>query len=68
MKTNNQKVAIAVLQEKIEEIDQKLSRVLDNHLPHIYEKLEAVDKRNAYFSGGIAVLIIMLEIILRFIK
>ena len=62
------KVDIAVLQEQIEKIDERVDRIENNHLPHLQEKLESIEKKIAYYSGGLFVGITLLELIIKFLK
>lgn len=56
-----QRVDIAVLQEKIGKIDADVSKILNNHLPHIEGRLNIIDKKMAYYSGGLAIAVFLIE-------
>ena len=63
-------VDVAVLQTKVEVIGINVEKIMTNHLPHLDEKIDKlgdrtneIDKRNAYFSGGLAALVIVIGIV-----
>ena len=62
------KVNIARLQEKVESIDSRLDKIENNHIPHLHEKMEAIEKKIAYYSGALFVAISFLELIIRFFR
>ena len=63
-----QKVDIAVLKDQVERLDERVDRIENNHLPHIHEQLDGIEKKLAYYSGGLFVGITILELIIRFFK
>ena len=62
------KINIAVLQTKLDSIHDRLEKIETNHLPHIYSKLENIEKKMAYYAGGLAVIISLLQIVLSILK
>lgn len=67
-KNNQQDQKIIALQVEIAYIKEDVQDIKRNHLPHLQEKIEAIDRKLAYYAGGLAVLIFFIEFILRFIK
>jgi len=55
------------LEKRFDKIDYELKDIKENHLEHIYNRLGRIEKKLAYYMGGIAVLVIVLEIVLRYI-
>lgn len=58
------KIDIAKLQIQVETLDKNMNTILSNHLPHIYERMGSIEKKIAYYSGGIAIIIILAQAIL----
>ena len=56
-------INIAVLQEKVNEMNKFIDDIHKNHLPHIYSRLNKIDTRMAYYAGGLAVLMVLLQFI-----
>ena len=64
-KCKNKEADIAVLQEQV-------GQIYTNHLPHINERLERIentviklDKKQAYWAGGLAALVIIVPILIK---
>ena len=69
MKNGSQtKIDVAVLQEQIERLDINVTRILENHLPHIQAEIEAIRLKIAYWTGASAVLGVIVQILLKYIK
>ena len=69
------KIDLAILHERVEklggdimEMKEGHKQILTNHLPHIYEELTTIKVRLAYWAGALASLIIIIQIIVKFIK
>jgi len=62
-KCEDNKLDIAVLNEKVQHTEEFVKEMKENHLPHIYDRLNDVDKSIARYAGGLAVLIILVQII-----
>lgn len=56
---------IAVLQTKVETIDANVNTVMTNHLPHIYERLGGIENKLAYYSGGLAIISVLVPILIK---
>ncbi len=54
---------IAVIKNDINHIKAEIGNIKENHLPHIYKRLISVERKIAYWSGGIALLIIVMGIL-----
>ena len=68
MNRNYLETKIAVIEEKLNSTHDKLEKIEINHLPHIYNKLSSIEKKQAYFAGGTAVAIGTIEIIIKLLK
>lgn len=69
METNGQtKIDVAKLEVRVGTLTDDVKSIKDNHLPHIYEKLGSIEKKQAYYAGGIAVVVIAAQWILNTIK
>ena len=63
---------IAVLKEQLKYVVESIDSIKENHLPHIYNRLEKLDERFgkietriAYYSGGIVVAMALLQFIFK---
>ena len=63
-KCKDSEVDIAVLDTRVKSVESFVEDMNKNHLPHIYEKLHKIDNRLAYYAGGIAVLIIIINLVI----
>ncbi len=63
-----QEVQIAVLQEQVKDLQTSVDKVLDNHLPHIQERLDSIEKKMAFYVGGGTAIIAIAQIISQYIK
>ena len=66
MSNGKQKVDIAVLQEQVKALDEKIEMILSNHLPHLEERLRGIELKLAYYAGGIVVLLSAVDIATRY--
>ena len=69
-----EKVDIAILKTDLKYIKKELHEIKTNHIKHINDRLYTIDckqatqdKKQAYYSGAIAVILVVVEIILKFI-
>jgi hypothetical protein len=62
---NGKEIKIAVLQEQVKEVQSDVTKILDNHLPHIYDRLGSVEKKIAYYTGGMAIIVIIAQAIIQ---
>lgn len=60
-----QKIDIAVLHERVERIDAAVDKILTNHLPHLEEKVDAIERKMAYYAGAVAVLVVVANYLLK---
>ena len=60
-----QNIEMARHDERIKIIEAFMEEISRNHLPHIYDSLEGIKLRLAYYAGGIVVAIWVLE---KFVK
>ena len=56
-------VDIAVLDNRVKATEKYIEELQTNHIPHIYEELSKIKQYIAYASGGLAVLILVLNFI-----
>jgi hypothetical protein len=54
---------IAVLESKVDGLVKMNETVMSNHLPHLQERLESIEKKLAYWGGGLATLIAASQIL-----
>lgn len=57
-------VEIARLDERTNSHDDFIKEMKDNHLPHIYKSLNKIENKIAYYSGAIAIIVILAQIII----
>lgn len=56
---------IARLDERVMDVQHSLEKVMDNHLPHIQARLDSIERRLAYWAGGIAVAVPTIQYIIQ---
>ena len=56
-------VNIAVLENRVEATERYIEELQTNHIPHIYEEISNIKIWIASASGGLAVLIIILNFV-----
>jgi len=68
-------VKIAVLQEQVGQLRKDIAEIRENHLNHISKDLTAlandlgvVKQKIAYYAGGLALLVVALDFVIKFIK
>ncbi len=59
-----EKIDIAVLKTQVKELQTSVDKILDNHLPHIQDRLDTIDNRQAKYAGGLAVLTVVIPILI----
>ena len=57
------KTDIAVLKVEHTSVKEFIKSMEANHLPHIYNRLNSIEKNIAYWGGGIAVFIVIAQLI-----
>lgn len=73
--TENQKIQLALHEERIANLSTDVKLILTNHLPHIQEAIEkgaektderfnSIERKLAYWGGAIAVIIIIAQLII----
>jgi len=60
------KINVAVLQERVDKVEDWIEKMENNHLPHIYDKLSSIERKMSYWGGAIAVLLGILQVALAF--
>lgn len=71
-----QKIQIALHEERIQNLSSDVKLIMSNHLPHIQEAVDklsektderfsSIEKKLAYWSGAIAVVIIIAQYVLK---
>ena len=61
MNDSKQDIDIAVLKEKVENIESVILKIMDNELPHIKKEVVNLKLHLAFYSGGLAVISIILK-------
>jgi hypothetical protein len=59
---------IAILKEQLKYIVENIDSIKENHLPHIYDRLNSIEKKLAYYLGGLAALTVIINVLLKFVK
>lgn len=70
------KITIALHEERIKNLSSNVDLIMTNHLPHIQdavdklaekteEKFSSIEKKLAYWSGGIAVIVVLAQYLLK---
>ena len=67
---NNEKqnIDIAVIKNEVSHIKKEVGDIKENHLKSIYKRLIGIERRLAYGSGGIAILVILVGLFIKFYK
>lgn len=55
VKNGKTKIDVAVLQEQVKRIDENVIKIMDNHIPHLHDEIDAMKMKMAYYAGGVAV-------------
>ena len=58
-----QAVNIAVLKERVDKMDDFVTEIRDNHLPHIYESINELKVQMAYYVGGGTAIVVVVQFI-----
>ena len=58
-------VDIAILKNDVKNIKEIVGKIEENHLPHIYDRLGKIERLIAYGMGGIAVLMVAIQVIFK---
>ena len=66
MSESDNKENIARLDERTKVHGEFIDEMRSNHLPHIYQRLGGIEKRIAYYTGGIGAALGILQTILTF--
>ena len=61
------KIDLAVLQDRVNSIDSRLGKIEENHLPHIHETLNKIETKIAYYSGGVVVAGVLLQLLMKYL-
>lgn len=62
-----QEIDIAVIKNQVDEIKKWINNADINHFPTIEGRFDKLEKKLAFYSGGITVAIFLVNIIMRFI-
>ena len=68
MTDKNRDIKIAVIQEKVNNIEAWQNNADINHFPTIEKRFDGVELKIARWGGGIAVLVILVPLLIKFIK
>ena len=67
MENNNQQnIDIAILKEKVSKIEERLDMYETNHFPSIERRFDVLEKKLAYWGGGLGASLAILQIVLSF--
>ena len=67
IKNGNGKVKIAVLYEKVEKIEKWVDNADVNHFPSLERRLDGIEQKIAYWSGGIVAAGAIIQLILKYL-
>ncbi len=56
-----QDVEIAVLQEQVKVVSTNVDTIMTNHMPHLNARVECIERKLAYYTGGLAALTTLLH-------
>lgn len=59
----NEKVEIAVLQTEMRSVKEDISTIMTNHLPHLQSRLDSIERKLAYYAGGIVVILTIVNLV-----
>lgn len=62
---NGTKINVAKLQILVELLQKDVSDIKNNHLEHIYDRIGSLERKIAYWAGGVGVGLAILQILLR---
>lgn len=54
------------IEERFDKVDSDLKDIKENHLQHIYNRLSKIETRIAYYVGGLGVIIVIVDIIIKY--
>ena len=64
MGKNGIKIEVARLDERLNNVEDFVKKMEENHLPHIYNRLNRIERMIAYSSGGIMIIIVIAQMLL----
>ena len=59
---------LAKLETKMDNIERMLDKLMNNHLVHLQDKVEQLETKMAYYVGGLAALVFIGDVVLRFLR
>lgn len=62
------RTSIARIEEKVKTLQSDVTTIRENHLEHIYHRLNSIDKKQAYYAGAIVVVVAIAQWIFSHIK
>jgi hypothetical protein len=72
---SNESERVAILEEKyvgvskqMDKMDEKIEKIMSNHLPHLQDGMNRIENKLAYYAGGFAVLFTIVEIVIKILK
>ena len=61
---NENKVDIAVLDNRVKTVESFIEDMTKNHLPHLYQGINTLKIRQAYWAGGITAVVVIAQILI----
>ena len=55
------------IDERVKLLIEKVNDISQNHLPHLNARLDKIEQRIAYYVGGIGGIMVIADILLRFV-
>lgn len=62
------KLDIAVLKEKVDQHDEFIDKILNNHLPHIQARLTKIEVKMAWYAGAIVAATAVIQVLISIYK
>lgn len=59
-----QDVLLGKIEERVFNLANEVEKIMSNHLPHIQARLDSVEKKLAYYAGGIVVATAIVQFLL----
>ena len=60
-----QEIDVVILQEQMLETKEFIKDMKVNHLPHLYDGINEIKRQQAYWAGGITVVVILAQIFIQ---
>ena len=62
-----QKIDIALLKQSFDNIERVITKYETNHFPTIERRFDSLENKIAYWSGGLALLVVVMGLLLKYL-